>query len=456
VDRKVPDEQGRRVLDSAGFCAESSDGFAKRNDRTVLHIDLNGFYASVECFSNPSIRDKPVIVGGDPELRHGIVLAKNDLAKKYGIVTGEAVWAAKSKCPGLVSVKPDYEKYLKFSRLAREIYDRYSPLVEPFGIDEVWTDITASMRIYGDGKSVADEIRETIYRELGITASVGVSFNKIFAKLGSDYKKPNATTIITRENFKQIVWPLPASDLLYVGHATKKKLEKYGINTIGELANFDRELLVRNLGVWGAMLSRFANGLDDTPVAQKGEEAIIKSVGNSSTLPRDVETIDDVKKVFYMLSESVASRLREHGLKATTVQIYIRDKDLFSCERQAQLTFPSFLSGEIAEKAMEIFVRKYVMRKPLRSLGVRGCNLVPKDTAVQLDLFNDQADRVRKETLEYTIDDLRRRFGYHCIQRGIIYEDKKLTGINPKDHTIHPVNFFDGAISTDYGLKHSA
>jgi len=421
-----------------------------------LHCDLNGFYASVECFCNPDIRDKPVIVGGDVELRHGIVLAKNEIAKKYGIVTGEAVWQAKNKCPGLISVPPDFEKYLKFSRLAREIYNRYTDLVEPFGIDECWLDVTGSTGLFGDGTAIANEIRDTIRREMGITASAGVSFNKIFAKLGSDMKKPDATTVITRDNYQDKVWRLPASDLLYVGGATTKKLARMGVNTIGELARTDLKLLTNHLGVWGAVLSRFANGQDNSSVAQKGDEAIIKSVGNSTTLPRDVSTPEEVKKVFYMLAESVASRLREHGLKATTVQIYVRDNELFSCERQAGLSYPTFLSGEIAEKAVEIFAKKYVLRKPLRSLGVRGCNLVPKDHTVQLDFFTDFNRREKMEHLEYEIDNIRRRFGYHVIQRGIIFEDHKLTGINPKDHTIHPLNYFDGDISTDYTLKHSA
>jgi len=422
----------------------------------VLHSDLNGFYASVECFSDPSIRNVPVIVGGDPELRHGIVLAKNELAKKYGIITGEAVWQAKQKCKGLVSVKPNFEKYLKFSRLTREIYDRYTDQVESFGIDEVFVDVTGSIGLFGNGKTIADEIRATIYKELGITASVGVSFNKIFYKLASDMKKTDATSVISRENYKDTAWQLPVSDLLYVGSATTKKLYRLGIRTIGQLAGTDVSLLVSQFGKWGIVLSRFANGLDNQPVRRRGEESFIKSVGNSTTLHRDISTIEEIKKVFYMLSESVASRLREHGLKATTIQIYVRDNELLSCERQAQLAYPSCLTSEIAEKALEIYVQKYVYRKPLRSLGVRGCNLVSKDKPVQLDMFTDHNKRDRLEKLEESIDDLRRRFGYRIIQRGIIYEDRKLTGINPKDdHTIHPVNYFDGTIDTDYTLRRS-
>jgi len=416
-------------------------------DRTILHCDLNGFYASVECFSNPAIRNVPVIVGGDVELRHGIVLAKNEHAKKYGIITGEAVWQAKQKCPGLVSIKPDFTKYLKFSRLAREIYERYTEQVESFGIDEVWADVTGSTCLFGNGKTIADEIRAVIKRELGITASVGVSFNKIFAKLGSDMKKPDATSVISRENYKDTAWHLPASDLLYVGSATRKKLRRIGIKTIGELANAHTALLVSQLGKWGVVLHRFANGLDSSPVTRKGEESFIKSIGNSSTLPRDVCTAEDVNRVFYMLSESVASRLREHGLKATTVQIYVRDNELVSCERQAKLKYPSCLTSELAEKAMEIYRKKYVYQKPIRSLGIRGCNLVPRNVTVQLDLFNDHIKRDRLEAFEESVDNLRRRFGYPIVQRGIIFEDSELTGINPKDdHTIHPINFFSDDI----------
>lgn len=424
-------------------------------NRTILHSDLNGFYASVECFSNPALRNVPVIVGGDAELRHGIVLAKNDLAKKHGIITGEAVWQARQKCPDLISVKPDYEKYMKFSRLAREIYYRYTDKTENFGIDESWLDVTGSIGLFGSGKTIADEIRETIKREMGITASIGVSYNKIFAKLGSDMKKPDATTVVSRENYKKTAWLLPVSDLLYVGPATTRKLHRVGVYTIGQLAQTKIEFLVSLLGKWGVVLHRFANGEDNAEVKQSGEESFIKSVGNSSTLHRDVETAEDVKRVFYMLSESVASRLREHGLKAKTIQIYMRDNELISCERQAQLAFPSFLTAEIAEKAMEIYLKKYHYRKPIRSLGVRGCNLVPKDAVYQMDLFTDHEKRDRLECFEESIDDLRRRFGYKIIQRGILFEDSKLTGINPKDdHVIHPVNFFDGATSTDYRLKH--
>lgn len=416
-------------------------------ERVILHSDLNNFYASVECLYHPELRDKPVVVGGEEEARHGIVLAKNQIAKAYGIKTGDVLWEARRKCPGLVSVPPNFQLYLKFSKKVREIYADYTDLIEPFGIDENWLDVTGSLGLYGSGEKIADEIRKRVHEELGVTVSVGVSFNKIFAKLGSDMKKPDATTIITKDNYPSAIWQLPASDLLYVGRSTEKKLSAMCIHTIGDLACCDVNLLHKRLGVWGIMLHRFANGDDHSPVAKREAESYIKSVGNSTTAPRDLTTPEDVKAIFYMLAESVAARLRGYGLKCTGVQIYIRDKDLISCERQAKLAFPSCLASEIAEKAMEIFTSKYSMSKALRSIGVRGINLVPENEAYQLDMFTDQQWREKLERAERAVDEIRDRFGYFAIQKGILLQDRALTGINPKDdHIIFPVGYLDGKV----------
>lgn len=416
-------------------------------ERVILHSDLNNFYASVECLYHPELRDKPVVVGGDEDARHGIVLAKNQIAKAYGIKTGDVLWEARRKCPGLVSVPANFQLYLKFSKKVREIYADYTDLIEPFGIDENWLDVTGSLWLYDSGEKIADEIRKRVYDELGVTVSVGVSFNKIFAKLGSDMKKPDATTIITKENYPSAIWHLPASDLLYVGRSTQKKLAAMCLHTIGDLARCDVNLLHKRLGVWGIMLHRFANGEDHSPVARRKAESCIKSVGNSTTAPRDLTTPEDVKAVFYMLSESVAARLRGYGLKCTGVQIYIRDKDLISCERQAKLAFPSCLTTEIAEKAMEIFTSKYHMSKALRSIGVRGIHLVPENEACQLDMFSDQQRREKLEKAERAVDEIRDRFGYFAVQKGILLKDRKLTGINPKDdHIIFPAGYLDGKV----------
>lgn len=412
-------------------------------ERVILHADLNNFYASVECLHRPEIRNKPVAVCGNQEARHGIVLAKNYLAKATGIQTGEVIWQARRKCPDLVVVPPNYPLYLRYSRLARSIYGDYGDQVEPFGLDEAWLDVTGSQHICGDGKKIADEIRERIKYEMGVTASVGVSWNKIFAKLGSDLKKPDATTAITRENYQQVVWPLPADELLYVGRATRRKLAYYGICTIGDIAGADPLFLKSRLGKWGEVLWAFANGCDNSPVTLMGEESIIKSIGNSITTPRDLKTDEDVWMTICILTESVAARLREQGFKCRTVHVYVRDKDLFTCGFQGKFTKPTNLSKNLAEKAMALFREHYNWDNPIRSLGVRGCDLVTADANEQLALFCDETRRIRQENLELTVDILRRRFGNLAIQRAVLLQDSDLRSINPKeDHVIYPVAFF--------------
>lgn len=412
--------------------------------RTILHVDLNNFYASVECLYRPELRESPVAVAGDPENRHGIILAKNMLAKNLGVKTGEALWEAKLKAPGLVTVPPDFAKYLRFSRLARKIYYDYTDQVEPFGIDECWLDVTGSLNIFGDGKTIADAIRNRIKEELGITVSIGVSFNKIFAKLGSDMKKPDATTLIQYENFKEIVWPLPVENLLYVGRSTSKKMHNWGLTTIGKLAEVNIDVLTNNLGKWGEVLWLFANGLDTAPVRKTSEHTAVKSIGNATTCPRDLINNEDVRLVFTVLSESVAARLRDYGLKCTGIQIYIRDNLLYSCNRQAQLKAPSYLSTDILDKAMELLVDNYSWLRPLRSLGIRAIGLVTEKDNVQLSLFeNIDEKREQQESLAHTIDAIRSRFGHGSLLRASCLLDNKLTGFNPKeDHVIHPVSYF--------------
>lgn len=416
--------------------------------RTILHSDLNYFYANVECFLNPSIRDKPVVVCGDIESRHGIILTKNPIARRHGVKTGEAVWEAKSKCPNLVTVDAHYDQYIKFSRAVRQIYDEYSDQREDFGIDESWIDCTGSTKLFGSGETIADEIRSRIKNEMGITASIGVSYNKVFAKLGSDYAPPDSIISFTEDNYKELVWKLPVSNLLYVGRATSKKLALLGIKTIGDLANFDAEVLHRHLGVWGIVIYRFANGKDESPVKRTGESSYIKSIGNSITAPRDLISKDDIRKVLYMLSESVSARLRSSHMKCTGIQIHVRDKDLASCDRQMTIKTPTYLTNEIAEKAFEIFEKKYNFTKPVRSIGVRAINLKDANMPYQLDLFHAEEKRMRWEQLEQTIDVCRERFGYNSILKGILLEEPELTHSNIKDeHTIHPSGYFkDGKV----------
>ena len=298
-------------------------------NRTILHSDCNCFYASVELLHHPELRGKPVAVGGDPEARHGIVLTADYTAKKYGVKTGMALWQAKQVCPDITFLPPRMDLYLRFSRMAQEIYADYTDKREPYGIDESWLDVTDSATLKGDGFHIAQEISSRMKKELGITVSAGVSFNKIFAKLGSDYKKPDAITTMYEDEFQRKAWCLPVSDLLYVGNATNKKLYSMGIRTIGDLAKSDETLLVRKLGKMGSILWAFANGYDESPVKLENTSAPVKSVGNSTTTPRDMETDEDVKIVLYILAESVAARLRENGFRCRTVEISVRDKELF-------------------------------------------------------------------------------------------------------------------------------
>jgi len=408
--------------------------------RTILHSDLNNFYASVECLYDPSIRNKPVAVVGDVEKRHGIVLAKNYTAKAYGVKTGEPVWEARQSCPELVLVPPSYDRYLNFSKTAREIYSEYTDRVENFGLDECWLDVSESIGLFGGGGQIADMIRERIKKELGITVSVGVSFNKIFAKLGSDMKKPDATTIITQDNYKNKVWPLPAEELLYVGRATKRKLRSDGITTIGELAKADPRLLKREFGVNGVMLWRFANGMDSTPVSEIWSEPSIKSIGNSTTLPYDVTEEGDVRITLYVLCESIAERLRDNNFLCKTVQIGIRDKNLYSYERQGKLSFETNSAEELFKTAFALYSQNKPAY-PIRSLSVRGTEL----SGIRMRQMSclEEFERMEKlERAEAAVDEIRRRFGHFSVQRGIMLTNTELSGLDPKsEHIIHPVGF---------------
>lgn len=411
--------------------------------RTILHVDLNNFYASVECLYNPALRGKPVAVAGDPANRHGIILAKNMPAKKLGVKTGEAIWQAKNKVPDLICVPPQYDKYLRFSRAARQIYYRFTDQVEAFGIDECWLDISGSTNLFGSGPEIAEKIRKTVKNELGLTVSIGVSWNKIFAKFGSDYKKPDAITCITPDNYQDIIWPKPASDLLYVGHATERKLKGIAILTIGDLARRDPALLKLSLGKWGLILSDFARGMDTAPVRTIDERSAIKSIGNGVTTPRDITNADDAKLVFICLAESVAARLRENALKCTGVEITLRDSSLYTVTRQMKLSYPTCYVEDILNAAMQLLNRNYdfYQNKHLRSIGVRGINLVTAEKGYQLDMFApDTTDK--KDRLAKAVDQLRRRFGHDAVLRAATLLDDKLR-INPKDdHVIHPYSYF--------------
>ena len=407
----------------------------------ILHSDMNNFYASVEMLYDPTLRDKPIAVAGDEETRHGIVLAKNELAKTFGVRTGQVLWEARQQCPGLVCVPAHYDRYLRFSALAREIYISYTDQVEAFGLDECWLDVTGSTGLFGDGVAIADTIRARIRQELGLTVSVGVSYNKVFAKLGSDMKKPDATSVITPENFRETAWPLPVSDLLYVGPATTRKLAQFGIHTIGALAQANVDFLYSLLGKNGIMLHRFANGQDRSGVRRYYSVPPMKSIGNSTTAPRDLISEDDIKITLMALCESVGTRLREQGCVCTTVTVGIRDNRLTSYDRQEKLPRPTNSTMAIWGTAVGLVMCSRSRDVPIRSLSVKVSGLSPADEMDQLSLFPDLQREQRRKDIDRVMDQIRAKYGYFSIRRAVTLLDPALDLDARGDHVIHPVGF---------------
>lgn len=401
-------------------------------DRTILHSDLNSFYASVEIRNDPALADQPVAVGGDEQARHGIVLAANQLAKRHGIRTAEALWSARRKCPELVIVRPHFDEYARFSQAVRQIYLDYTSQIEPMSLDEAFLDVTGSRSLFGDGETIAHTIRRRVKQELGLTVSVGVSFNKIFAKLGSDYKKPDAVTVFSRENYRALVWPQPAANLLYVGRATAKKLAGIGVHTIGDLAAADPAALHMLLGKMGPMLHAYANGWDRSPVAEYAAREEAKSIGNMVTAPRDICTPRDADLVLWPLCESVAHRLRRHGLCAGSLSLYIRDVQLEVHTRQCQLAPPTWLARELMEHARALLARHYKWKLPIRTLGVSAGELIPADAvSLQLDLDGTAEKRDKLERIERAMDGLKDRYGAAAVRRGTELIDPDLSGFRP-------------------------
>lgn len=404
--------------------------------RTILHCDCNGFFASVECMLHPELREVPMAVCGDPESRHGIILAKNEPAKAYGIHTAETIWQAKRKCPQLVLAAPRFREYRLVSRRINEIYRRFTDLVEPFSIDESWLDTTGSRVLFGDGKQIADTLRETVQGEIGITISVGVSFNKIFAKLGSDYKKPNATTVISRDNYRALVWPLPTDTLMFCGKKAAQTLAGLGIHTIGDLAGSSPEFLSSRLGKMGLQLYEYANGRDDSPVSDGRTMREVKSVGNSVTFRRDLSGPEDIHKAVRALSDSVSSRMRGQKLKCWVVQIGIKDPSFRYITRQKTLAAPTHQSKILAAAGEELIKACWNPGAPIRMLSLSGSGLVPNDApGGQLCFFGGEsgADEEREERLETAMDSIRGRFGSGAVTfGGLLKEDIGLDGLHRK------------------------
>ncbi len=389
---------------------------------------MNGFFASVELLDRPELVDVPMAVSGNPKNRHGIILAKNEIAKAYGVVTAETIGQAKKKCPDLVCVPPHHKKYSYYSKLINEIYGRYTDMVEPFSVDESWLDVTASRKLFGDGKQIADEIRETVKKELGLTLSAGVSFNKIFAKMGSEYKKPDATTVISRENYKELLWPLPVGELFTCGKATRDKLIRTGINTIGDLAIADKTLLIAMLGEHGGQLHEYANGEDTSPVALSYERSRIKSVGHGITFSRDLESPEDIKTAVTALTDRVCARLRKYQMKAGGVKVEIKDPSFKVISRQVQLQIPADTPEILRSAALDIIDNEWPKGKLIRLITITGINLTDNSDPHQLNIFAFGEEQQKYDALGKTMDAIRGKFGDSSITYGRIIDND--LGIN--------------------------
>ena len=391
--------------------------------RNILHCDMNNFYASVECMLSPELKQYPVAVCGSVEERHGIVLAKNYKAKAFKVATGDAVWQAKQKCPDLVVVPPHYEEYLKYSKLAKAIYCDYTNQVEPYGMDKCWLDISGTKKLFGNPVDVANEIRERIKFELGLTISVGVSFNKIFAKLGSDYKKPDAVTVFEKETFREKIWSLPASDLLGVGRAMTRVLNNYCIRTIGDLANSDYDFIKRILGKNGVSLWLYANGRDNSTVKDIKFVSPVKSIGHGITTVVDLSNEEEVWRVFLELTQGNGHKLRVHQKVAKAVAIYVRDNTLFSKQWQTQMQMVTQLPLVLAQYAFQLFKKRYDWRNPIRSVTIQAINLFPQDMPQQIDLFCDYERAEKQEKLDGCVEKLCQRFGKRCIRNAVLLQE---------------------------------
>lgn len=402
-------------------------------NRIILHCDCNSFFASVETVLNPDYKNVPMAVCGRESDRHGIVLAKNELAKKYNIQTAETVYSAKKKCPGLVIAEPHHSEYVKFSKAVNAIYSRYTDMIEPFGIDESWLDVTKSTKLFGSGLEIAERIRKEVREEIGLTVSIGVSFNKIFAKLGSDYKKPDAVTLIDESNFRDIVFPLPVSDLLFVGKKTSKILFSAGIRTIGQLAYANLDMLDSLLGKMGEVLHKYANGLDNSPVSPNHEDA--KSISNGFTFKHDLVRRDEYRTGIEFLCEEIGEKLRKKRLLCNTVSVTIKDENLNVIQRQKPQIPPTDITKEISRTAFNILSDAWTDGKPIRMITVAATNLMRRyGTAEQISFFENKIDikREKSEKIDNAVDKIRQKYGNSSIVNGSIIDSD--IGIYNKKH----------------------
>ncbi|MFI3168051.1 MAG: DNA polymerase IV [Bacillota bacterium] len=384
--------------------------------RDILHCDLNNFYASVECKLFPELADKYVAVCGNPDARHGIVLAKNEKAKKCGVATGDVMWEAVKKCPELICVPTHFDEYGKYSKLVRDVYYRFTDQVEPYGLDECWLDVTASKKLHGSPREIADKIRNIVKDEIGLTISVGVSFTKTLAKLGSDLKKPNATTVLSQNNFKHVAWDLPCGEFFMCGKRTTEKLRKMNIFTIGNIASAPDHILKKTLGINGLKLKREANGISDEVVNFAENIPPPQSVGHGVTTNRDLNCEEEAIALIFALSAHVASRLRRYDLCGKKVSVSVKNNRLESVTRQTLMPFYSANENEIATECVKLYKSFYDIENslPIRAISIGVASLLPIDVLAQ-DSTERNACEDKILNLDKKIDGIRDRYGFDSL-----------------------------------------
>lgn len=391
----------------------------KLSDRVILHCDLNNFFASVETYFDPSLKNFPMAVCGSRAERHGIVLAKNEKAKKYGVKTAEAIWQAKQKCPELLCIPPHYKWYSAFSKRVKDIYYDYTDLVEPFGIDECWLDVTGSNLLFGTGEQIAQILRARVKREMGLTISVGVSFNKVFAKLGSDMKKPDAVTVITQDDFRDKIWGLPSDSMIGVGRSTVSVLERLGLSTLGDIARCSPQLLESKLGKSGASLWLCANGYDNSPVVCESDSPAAKSYSSGITQSRNIRGADEVKSTLIPLAENISRQMRRDGVLGNTVSLSIRNSDLTRTERRKKLSQPTRLVEVLVSSAMELYYKNFADTAEIHSVTIGISDVVDESLCSQMSFFSDTEKEKKMERLDTQIEVIRKKYGKTSISRGI-------------------------------------
>lgn len=391
----------------------------------IIHVDMNAFYASCHQSVDPSLKGKPILVAGDPKKRNGIILTASYEARKFGVKTAMLNWQAKRLCPNAIFIRPDHKLYDEISRQVMKILGQFTPNVEIFSIDEAWLDVTGCESLFGNSIQIAHKIQDTIKKKLDISCSIGVSYNKLVAKMASDMKKPGGITVITKEDVSKKLWPLPVEKLFGVGRQMTKRLKNINVNYIGDLAKVPIKLLEDSFGINGKYLHMWANGIDNTPV-DPNSRAKAKSMGHSTTLPENVTSYDKAKKIILLLSEEVGRRVRRKNYMGRTVTLTLRDSYFNTITRSTTISYTN-TTDDIYDAAKGLLYSHWDENTPLRLIGVSLSQLTK--AVHQISIFDEDE---KKQKLNKVIDKIKDRFGEGAIFRAKFLEDINKSGAKRK------------------------